>query len=177
MDTLSHNRPHASPQIRCCPFACKQRERRAPKKAAQNGEGGSIDSPGAGKKEALQGFIVMVSISRTTTAGFEPTRVTPIDFESIALTARPRCQCQAFGEKHILQILIYILQILSRWSTLAHSNKSKALPSTSRVWRTASSTARLADQKASALVLLYLELNEPVPASARAPLRAGTAYK
>ena len=28
---------------------------------------------------------------QTTTAGFEPTRVTPIDFESIALTARPRC--------------------------------------------------------------------------------------
>ena len=28
----------------------------------------------------------------STAVGFEPTRVTPIDFESIALTARPSCQ-------------------------------------------------------------------------------------
>ena len=39
-------------------------------------------------------FFILININKknTTAAGFEPTRVTPSDFESDALTTRPNCQ-------------------------------------------------------------------------------------
>ena len=37
-------------------------------------------------------YVVVMCKSRSTAVRFELTRVTPIDFESIALTARPSCQ-------------------------------------------------------------------------------------
>ena len=37
-------------------------------------------------------YIYRNKVKNSTAAGFEPTRVTPSDFESDALTTRPNCQ-------------------------------------------------------------------------------------
>lgn len=42
---------------------------------------------------------------KTTTAGFEPTRISPVDFESTALTTRPNCQSNIFLNKVLLNLL------------------------------------------------------------------------
>ena len=47
--------------------------------------------------------VTFCSLHKSTAVGLELKRITPIDFESIALTARPSCLTTVFNKLRILQ--------------------------------------------------------------------------
>ena len=60
----------------------------------------------------------------TTAAGFEPTRVTPIDFESIALTTRPHSLQDAicYCDRHLKDMKYGKISGTSKYWRVIHSS-------------------------------------------------------